>query len=207
MKNLIIMILAVAAVYKGYGYFNKAEPLASMTDADVMLFTSEVCHQPCIDARAVLRETSVSVEEVLVSDSNLGSWERLKKVKRSAVAPLLITKTGRVEGFNRVEYLSAIGDSEGVDVLPWDAKEVLASHFDNGYPKLVMYGTQWCPYCQKAKRYFAENNILYEERDVEASNDYRIKYTWLQSSGYPLFYYGAKRLKGFDEKAVARLVK
>lgn len=34
-------------------------------------------------------------------------------------------------------------------------------------PDVVMYTTTWCPSCRMAKRYFQENEIPYQEIDIE----------------------------------------
>jgi glutaredoxin len=34
---------------------------------------------------------------------------------------------------------------------------------------VVVYTTQWCPVCKRAKAWLQENGIAYEERDVETS--------------------------------------
>ena len=36
-------------------------------------------------------------------------------------------------------------------------------------PRVTMYATQTCGYCAKARTYFAEHGVSYEERDIEKS--------------------------------------
>lgn len=206
MKVLIVVALLVLTAYLGHGYLNASKSFGSNPYAGIVLFTSEVCHQPCADARAVLRETGVSVDEVVVSRDDAASMARFRSKGGSEVVPLLVTKNGSYESFHRVKYLSAIADSEGLQVLPEEARKVLSSHFDNGEAKWVMYATKWCPYCAKARAYFSNRGIHYEERDVEASDEYGEFYQWLNSSGYPLIYFGAKRLQGFDRHKLDRLL-
>lgn len=206
MKNLIITVLLSIGAYQAYQKMNVSKPFLSTTNADLVLFTSSVCNAPCTDARSVIRETGLSVEEVLVGGDDNDSLLRFKAAGGGDQVPLLLTKTGKVFGFNRIEYLSAMADSNGLYVLPDDAQDVLGSHFENGEPKLVMYGTKWCPYCKKAREYFLSHGLDYEERDVEESREYKVMYKWLDTGGYPLVYYGAKRQEGFNASKLNALL-
>jgi len=38
-------------------------------------------------------------------------------------------------------------------------------------PEVKMYATSWCPYCAKARAYFARRNIAYVEVDIEKSKE------------------------------------
>jgi glutaredoxin 3 len=40
-------------------------------------------------------------------------------------------------------------------------------------PAIVMYATQWCPYCERARRLFAAKRVDFEERDVEGAAENR----------------------------------
>ena len=37
-----------------------------------------------------------------------------------------------------------------------------------GAPKVLMYATSWCPYCERARSLFERKQIQFEEIDVEA---------------------------------------
>ena len=51
---------------------------------------------------------------------------------------------------------------------------------------VVMYSTQWCPYCRKARAYFERHKIAYVEYDIEASAQNRVRYQTLNGRGVPL---------------------
>jgi glutaredoxin 3 len=36
-------------------------------------------------------------------------------------------------------------------------------------PAVVMYTTGWCPYCQRARKLFAQKNVTFEEIDVDSA--------------------------------------
>jgi glutaredoxin len=38
---------------------------------------------------------------------------------------------------------------------------------------VMMYTTQWCPVCRTARRYFAQQGIVYRERDIDATEEAR----------------------------------
>lgn len=202
MKNLLIMALLLFGAYQTYQNLYQSRSFSSATGADVVLFTSATCYAPCADARSLIRQTGLSVEEVQLGDGDTKKLSRFKAAGGGGRLPLLLTKQSTVVGFHRIEYLSALADSEGLAVLPKKARGVLGSHFENGEPKLVMYGTKWCPYCKKARAYFADRGLVYEERDVEDNHGHQVKYKWLNGAGYPLIYFGAKRFDGFNTKAL-----
>jgi glutaredoxin 3 len=40
-------------------------------------------------------------------------------------------------------------------------------------PAVVMYTTNWCPYCERARRLLAAKNVTFEEIDVQLAADKR----------------------------------
>lgn len=73
--------------------------------------------------------------------------------------------------------------------------------------KVVMYATQWCGYCKKARRYFQKKNIAYTEYDVEKNAQAYKAYLALKPSGYPLIFVDGQRMNGFSETGFERLYK
>ena len=64
--------------------------------------------------------------------------------------------------------------------------------------KVVMYSATWCGYCKKAKKYFAKNNIPFQEYDVESSRKGQRDYKRLGARGVPVILIGKQRLNGFS---------
>lgn len=64
---------------------------------------------------------------------------------------------------------------------------------------VVMYGTSWCTYCAKARRYFQTNNIPFQDWDIEASETARSEYDALNGKGVPLIVVGDEVMRGFSE--------
>ncbi|GLX78435.1 NrdH-like redox domain-containing protein [Thalassotalea insulae] len=69
---------------------------------------------------------------------------------------------------------------------------------------LVMYTTSRCGYCAKARKYFAENNIRYKEKNIETSEKYQREFTNFGGTGVPVLFWGKYKMTGFS---VARFKK
>ena len=65
--------------------------------------------------------------------------------------------------------------------------------------KVVMYGTDWCGYCKKARKYFNNNGISFVEYDVEKLPSRMREFKKLGGTGYPLILIGNKqKMHGFN---------
>ena len=73
-------------------------------------------------------------------------------------------------------------------------------------PEVKMYATSWCPYCAKARAYFARRGIAYVEVDVEKSRAGRAEYDRLGARGVPVILVGAQRMNGFSEARLSQLL-
>ena len=65
--------------------------------------------------------------------------------------------------------------------------------------KVRIYTTPWCGYCKKAKAHLASKSVLYEEVDVEASEQGRREFTQIGGRGVPVILVGHQRMDGFSE--------
>ncbi|SFG48842.1 glutaredoxin family protein [Neptunomonas qingdaonensis] len=72
--------------------------------------------------------------------------------------------------------------------------------------RVVMYATQWCPFCQKARELFAEKGISYYEYDIEKSEEGNTQYQRLGASGVPILLINGEVLKGFNRSTVLALI-
>ena len=73
-------------------------------------------------------------------------------------------------------------------------------------PEVRMYATSWCPYCAKARAYFARRNIAYVEVDIEKSREGRAEYDRLGARGIPVILVGPQRMNGFSEARLSQLL-
>lgn len=74
-------------------------------------------------------------------------------------------------------------------------------------PKVVIYSTPTCGFCQLAKAYFKENNVVFEEKDVAtdlAAREEMVKLT--QQSGVPVINIDGETVIGFDQPKLAQLL-
>ena len=71
--------------------------------------------------------------------------------------------------------------------------------------QVVMFATSWCPYCAKARAYFARRGIAYVEVDIEKSREGRAEYESLGARGIPVILVGPQRMNGFSEARLSKL--
>lgn len=65
---------------------------------------------------------------------------------------------------------------------------------------VVMYATSWCPWCAKARDYFAKSGIAYVEHDIEKSASAHAEFKRLGGRGVPLILVGREKMSGFSEQ-------
>ena len=71
-----------------------------------------------------------------------------------------------------------------------------------------IFTTPQCPYCHKAKDFFRENGIMYEEKDV--SSDQKAQDEMIKASGelgVPQIWIGDSILVGFDREQLKKALK
>lgn len=72
-----------------------------------------------------------------------------------------------------------------------------AAYFPNPATRVVMYGTETCPYCAKARDYLRERGIAFADYDVQKSPAAREAFGKLGGKGVPLILIGNRRIDGF----------
>ena len=68
-----------------------------------------------------------------------------------------------------------------------------------GAGRVVMYSAEWCGVCKRAKRYFQEKGIPFQDYDVENSEKGKSDYAKLNGHGVPIILVGEKRMNGFSK--------
>ena len=68
--------------------------------------------------------------------------------------------------------------------------------------EVVLYATDWCGYCKKARQFFNDNNIKFQEFDIEKSDEGRRRYEALNGNGVPLILVNGNRVNGFNKPKV-----
>lgn len=73
-------------------------------------------------------------------------------------------------------------------------------HFANTKEDIIIYVTQWCPYCKQLKAYLKDKNISYLERDIESSDENILAlYNSIGSEGIPKIIIGDIAINGFNK--------
>lgn len=73
--------------------------------------------------------------------------------------------------------------------------------------KVVLYTTQRCGYCRKAKQFLTRRNISYTEYDIETSSKGKRDYKKLNGRGVPVILVGERRMNGYSETGLASMLK
>jgi glutaredoxin 3 len=67
-------------------------------------------------------------------------------------------------------------------------------------PKVVVYGTGWCPYCTRAKQLLEKKGVAFEEIDIDARPEARKEMTARSGrSSVPQIFIGATHVGGCDD--------
>ena len=65
----------------------------------------------------------------------------------------------------------------------------------------VLYGTEWCSYCARTRKFFRQNNIPFREYDIEKSSEGNAQYEQLGGNGVPVVLINNQVIHGYDENA------
>jgi len=66
--------------------------------------------------------------------------------------------------------------------------------------KVTIYTTPTCPWCHRAKKFFQENQVAYEEKDVASDHDARHEMIRMsQQMGVPVIDIEGEVVIGFNE--------
>ncbi|MEK6837980.1 MAG: Uxx-star family glutaredoxin-like (seleno)protein [Nanoarchaeota archaeon] len=75
-------------------------------------------------------------------------------------------------------------------------------------PKVTVYSTPTCPWCQKTKEFLKENNVAYHEINVAA--DHKAAQEMIEKSGQmgvPVIAVDSQVIVGFDKNALKKALK
>lgn len=92
---------------------------------------------------------------------------------------------------------ASTGDNQPVSALP--------GYKGKGSGTVIMYSTAWCGYCKKARNYFRENSIPFNEYDIEKSSRAKAEHKRLGGSGVPFLLFGKHKMRGFNSRRFEKL--
>ncbi len=213
MKKILLLALLAFGGYKfyqnGYSLLSPSGAFDKKGNPLVVLFVGPGCAQTCDNVVAILDKRNVKFEQISVAGPDGAPVSNKYGITRF---PTTLVGKQEILGDDTTRIASALAEAYGKDVLTRTEQMAMNNHFDDqGKPKVVMYGTSWCPYCKQQREFFANNKIAFDEFDVEASKPNELAYNILQGNGYPLTYVGYRRFSGFQEgeilTAIAELSK
>ena len=76
-------------------------------------------------------------------------------------------------------------------------------------PKVIVYSTDWCPWCHKVKDWLTEQKIPFEDRNIEKDEAFAAEMLIKTGGdeGVPVTDVDGKIIKGFDSPELKRALK
>lgn len=68
--------------------------------------------------------------------------------------------------------------------------------------KVVVYSSNTCPYCVTAKEFLTENNIEFEEKNIQEDKDARKELMSMGHMGVPVILIDDEEIVGFDKPKI-----
>ncbi|WP_292821298.1 glutaredoxin family protein [Methylophilus sp.] len=68
---------------------------------------------------------------------------------------------------------------------------------DFSHGQVVLYATDWCPYCEKTRALLAAKGIPYQEMNIETSAEARSQYQRLAAQGVPVLLVAGEVVRGY----------
>jgi mycoredoxin len=77
-----------------------------------------------------------------------------------------------------------------------------AAYYPDARTRVVVYGTETCPFCAKTRAYLKGRNIAFGDFDVDKSDKGKHDFGELGGKSVPVILIGNRKLVGFDQKAI-----
>lgn len=71
---------------------------------------------------------------------------------------------------------------------------------DFSHGQVVLYATDWCPYCEKTRALLATKGIPYKEMNIETSEEARSQYQRLAANGVPVLLVAGEVVRGYHQQ-------
>ncbi|MBC3874129.1 glutaredoxin family protein [Undibacterium flavidum] len=81
-----------------------------------------------------------------------------------------------------------------------------AQYFPNPDIKVLVYGTQNCPFCIKTRDLLTTQRIQFEDFDIDKLDKARQEFLKLGGEGVPLIIIGNRRIEGFNQAQIEAAV-
>jgi mycoredoxin len=73
---------------------------------------------------------------------------------------------------------------------------------DYSHGKVLLYATDWCPYCEKTRALLQQRQITYQEVNIETSAEAQAQYQRLAGKGVPVLLIAGEVVRGYNEKRI-----
>jgi len=74
-------------------------------------------------------------------------------------------------------------------------------------PRVEVFVTDWCPYCQRLEAFLKENKVSYERKNIEQNADARAEHAALGGGGIPVTRIaGDQVVRGYRPDVIAKLL-
>ncbi|OGI44805.1 MAG: hypothetical protein A2150_06000 [Candidatus Muproteobacteria bacterium RBG_16_64_11] len=74
------------------------------------------------------------------------------------------------------------------------------------YGSVVIYTTEWCGVCKRAKAHLKSRGVVFTEFDIEKNGLAKAEFKRLNGKGVPLILVGDKRMSGFSATRLDKLL-
>ncbi len=68
--------------------------------------------------------------------------------------------------------------------------------------KVTVYSSNTCPYCVRAKEYLTENNVEFEEKNIQTDGEARQELMQMGHMGVPVILVDGEEIVGFDKPKI-----
>lgn len=104
-----------------------------------------------------------------------------------------------VGSFYILKYLNGADEQRKLNVKPTVKIVETKSFLEEESSSMVVFATDWCPVCKKAKKYFNDKNMDYKLIDIEKDQGGMQKFQALGGTYVPYIIMDGKIIEGFNE--------
>ncbi|MGM0563278.1 MAG: glutaredoxin family protein [Pseudomonadota bacterium] len=215
MKTWLVIALLGFGLYHFYPqiserFFSGNGAFDEQGNPAVVVFTFSQCGHYCDQAIEVIERAGQPYTEHVLDELPQSEADQLLDYYDISTngLPGIVVGERKIQGFRKQALRSALIQEIGWEAASGPVRRVLKSHYgDNGEPRLVFYGTDWCPYCKKLREHLQDEGVPFTEIDVEKSARGKSYYDVLGGTGYPLTYIGAEWVGGADLERIDRAIR
>ena len=213
MRKLILFSALGFGVWQwtqgGLPSFSQVNAFDEAGNPVVEVYTVDDCGKPCDMALNELKRRRVKFEEKRIDPNNETNEdvEEWKKLGRNSF-PLILSGEEKINGSGTPAAMATmLGLNYDDKYLTSTEQRLFKNHFNpDGSPKIVVYGTSWCPGTKKLREELQASNVDFVEVDVERTGNQDRLLRTMEIGGYPATWVGYTRVNGTSLKSVNTVV-